>query len=47
MPILINGVFNLIFNEYNIKKITNIATNDFKNYQKTMLDIKIEMILMI
>jgi hypothetical protein len=39
IPILINGVFNLIFTEYNINNLTNCATKDLNNYQKTLLNI--------
>ena len=39
IPVLINGVFNLIFTEYNINKLTNCATKDLNNYQKILLKI--------
>ena len=39
MPVLINGVFNLIFTEYNIEKLTDCATKDLNNYQQTLLNI--------
>ena len=39
IPILINGVFNLIFTEYNLKNLTNCATKDLNKYQKTLLNI--------
>ena len=39
IPILINGVFNLIFTEYNINNLTNCATKDLNSYQTTLLNI--------
>ena len=39
MPILINGVFNLIFTEYNIKKLTENSKESLEKYLDTILKI--------
>ena len=39
MPILINGVFNLIFTEFNKKKLKNNSMESIEKFLKTMLSI--------
>ena len=39
MPILINGVFNLIFTEYNIKELTDKSKESLEIYLKSILKI--------
>ncbi len=39
IPILINGVFNLIFTENNIKNLINNSKKSLENYLETMLNI--------
>ena len=39
IPILINGVFNLIFNEYNIKKLSDNSIESIESFLKTILNI--------
>ena len=39
MPILINGVFNLIFTEFNIKKLKTNSMESVEKFQEAMLSI--------
>ena len=34
LPILINGAFSLIFNDYNLNLLKNYVTKDLENYKK-------------
>ena len=38
-PILLNGAFNLVFNEYNINQLASKVTKNIDKYLKTILDI--------
>ena len=39
MPILINGVFNLIFTKFNVKKLKNNSMESIEKFLKTMISI--------